>query len=114
VKRMADFIHHYISTGELLPLSPPGNLRNISYTIDLIVPLVRCQGSNETVKTIIAQSAFDEATLGLDGEVVPESSIFHSENMTFTVDIAEYNRTFQEQIGYYAMAETTSNYIGEL
>jgi hypothetical protein len=88
----------------------------------LIVPLVRCQTSNKTVRSTTAESAFDQAVLGLEGSIVAESSIFHPENLTFTADATDYhgernNRTFRGQIGYYAMepdVQTTSNYLGEL
>lgn len=101
------------STGELLRLSAPESLPNISYTVDLIVPLVRCQVSDEIVRSSTAAAAYKEAISGLEDRFDTKSSMFYAQNLTFTASEIGFigkqnNGSFRGQIGYYAMISDTS------
>lgn len=95
-------------TGELSRISAPDSLQNISYTIDLTVPLVRCDISDETVRSLTATAAYNQAIAGLGRIIDTNSSIFHAENLTFTASMSDSSfmqseKPLQGQIGYYAM-----------
>ncbi|KAF2114839.1 hypothetical protein BDV96DRAFT_86392 [Lophiotrema nucula] len=107
------------STGELARLSPPEGLQNVSYAVDLIVPLVHCQDSNDTVRAWTAAAAFQDAIAGLGDYIDTESVRPYAQNLTFTATevsqtytndtlVEEHNTTFLGQIGYYAMPGNTS------
>ena len=60
----ASLMKHFtsmITTGEVLPPPMPQNLQNISYSLDLTVPMVRCLPSNDTVIAWTAAAAVETA-----------------------------------------------------
>jgi uncharacterized membrane protein len=98
------------STGQLLGPNTPWSSENSSYTVDMVVPLVRCQASSETVRSITAASAYNRAILGYE---LANSTVFHPENLTFTVNEGAYigdgPSSFPREIGYYAMKSDGKN-----
>ena len=90
-------------TGEISQINAPGNLRNVSYTVDLIVPLVRCRVSDEKVRSLTVASAYDQAMAGLEGLVDISNSTIHVQNLTFTPYDNVTQHRFEGQIGYYAL-----------
>lgn len=100
-------------TGDMLRLSAPEGLQNVSYTMDLILPVVRCNASNETVRSLTASTAYEVALAQVKDYYVWDAStaVFHEQNLTFTIPGAtlkeqnafENNTTLRGQIGYYAM-----------
>jgi hypothetical protein len=73
-------------TGQRPLISAPGNLQNISYTANLIVPLVRCHASDDETRSKIASAAFDSwARTNSDLRTpVTNTSEIHEQNLTFT------------------------------
>jgi hypothetical protein len=117
--RLSRMFNILADTGELLWLSAPENLQNISYTVNLIIPLVRCRVSNESVRSWIATAAYKEATSrykafpAIKSHRVANNSGSYIESLTFTVNGTNpldehYEMTWKEQIGYYAMPSNTS------
>lgn len=111
------------STGELLRLRAPEGLQNVTYTIDYIMPLVRCKVSDDNVRDWTAAAAYETALTELNrssNSIDAESFVFHAQNLTFesTVWTTGVNmstgkdenktRTQLGQIGYYATTGNTS------
>jgi hypothetical protein len=64
------------STGELLPLRPPAGLPNVTYTMDSVVPLIRCRASEKYIRTWTATTAYGAHLAEIDGSGV-NSFVFH-------------------------------------
>jgi hypothetical protein len=121
------------STGELLRLSAPQGMQNMSYKLDLIVPIVGCLPSNDTVRAWTAAAAYEAFagpwTAMLDaGEAVQENGYqmiptfsdvaLHVQNLTFGVTelipmidnstgsavTSTVTRKHRGQFGYYGHA----------
>ncbi|KAF2490821.1 hypothetical protein BU16DRAFT_585187 [Lophium mytilinum] len=101
------------STGELLHLSPPTGLQNASYALDLIIPIVRCQPSSETVRAWTAAAAFEAATSDPENSLGDRPLVPYAQNLTYTISA---NASAKEspstllggQIGYFGMLGNTT------
>jgi hypothetical protein len=109
------------ATGELPRLRAPDNLQNISYTVDLVVPLVHCRVSNDQIRSLTALSAYEEAVRELrllGNKIDTNRTTFHAHNLTFMPNIDPAIKGSAEslpgQIGYYATEGPTANNVGEL
>lgn len=118
------FVRHFnglAATGELPQPSTPAGLQNISYTLDLNIPIVRCEVSNDAVRTQIAASAFEANTqAGPYAEIADFTSpTRNAQDLTSTRigQLHKYynghppgaNVTWRQQYNYYAMLGNTSD-----
>ncbi|KAL1613251.1 hypothetical protein SLS60_001483 [Paraconiothyrium brasiliense] len=86
-------------TGERMRLTAPNNLPNATYSVDIIVPLVRCDDSDDDARSLTATAAYKEALGSLaDSYNKTDDMIFYPQNLTFTSS----KMGFTGQIGYYA------------
>jgi hypothetical protein len=100
-----------ITTGEVLPPPIPQDLQNISYSLDVTVPIVRCLPSNNDVINWTAAAAVETAIYNgasKYGNAFPlntENTIIetNTRNLTWTM-----NSTLSGQIGYFGMHGNTS------
>jgi hypothetical protein len=95
------------STGELMRLNPPGGFQNASYTVESIVPLIRCNESNDTVRMWTATAAYETVISAVSNFVNASRSTFYAQNLTFEAAwLSQTNSTrtdtYPGQIGYYA------------
>ena len=106
------------NTGERLQLNAPKGLKNISYGIDIFVPMTYCQGSNNVVTSWTARVAYESAVAGLGYPIDTSSAMFYPETLTFTAAPfwtssndplgSNANFTVAGSIYYYAMRASHS------
>jgi hypothetical protein len=100
------------STGEILRLDPPLGLRNVSYKLDIIIPIVRCLPSNETIRNWTAASAFEE--VARDEGLVSGFKHQYTQNLAFEAPETDFDTNrpttslVRGMIGYYGMLGNTS------
>jgi hypothetical protein len=99
-----------ITTGEVLPPPVPQDLQNISYSLDLTLPILRCLPSNDTVIAWTAAAAVETAMYNraFYGDIFqidtgPTTIETNTRNLTWTM-----NNTLSGQIGYYGTGGNTS------
>ncbi|KAF1965087.1 hypothetical protein BU23DRAFT_604394 [Bimuria novae-zelandiae CBS 107.79] len=97
-------------TGNLLPMSPLGLGQNISYTIPLNIPVIRCRDSNETIRSRTALAAMLSAeyygynittfnTLNLTFTEKVVITTFNTGNLAYTEDLGRPE--LPGEIGYF-------------
>lgn len=90
-------------TGQLPRLGLPENLQNISYIVDLVVPIVRCRISDETERTRTTDAAYKEAISGFPDLAFQAN--FNAQDLSFVgkgEDVGFSIGPGTARIGYYA------------
>ncbi|PVH94820.1 hypothetical protein DM02DRAFT_675910 [Periconia macrospinosa] len=96
-------------TGERVPVSSPGNLRNASYTTEMAIPIIRCYDSNDTVRSLTAKAVYKDLPGPPRIDWSPNNSTFHPENLTLEVTSKTTDEGVRIYPGYYATIDYPQN-----
>jgi hypothetical protein len=106
------YFSNLITTGEVLPPPTPQGLQNISYSLDLTVPIVRCLPSSDAVIAWTAAAAVEAAMDyrkanywdTTNGDSFGYSTVVtNARNLSWTI-----NNTLSGQIGYFGTYGNTT------
>jgi hypothetical protein len=85
--QLTRFISTLASTGELPHFRPPGTLQSASCRLDYNAPIVHCQPSNETVRSLTAAVAFKVATEQSAAAIVTNTFTGQEDDLTWKAKV---------------------------